>query len=510
MSLYLDLLKEKVPKEQLYQKYAVELCSIIDCSKYFGITFHAVKALIDEYEITKDKNAASAARINKSSQSKKLKFDKIKDRVSKDVLYKFYIEDDNTYEETKQHFNLTEWAFVKLLSEYGIKKDRHISGKRGTETKYKNAGSKENYLKQSREKSVQTKIERYGSYEAYINHISSKCAQTWNSMSSEQKHAINARTMAHGGGWNKETIHQTLQEKYGVDNAYKLATKFQTNSKVNQSVADLLDAAGIEYSREFMLENKRFDFKVGNTLLEVNPWPFHNSSWCPLANVEPLDKNYHAEKSAIALRNTFRCIHIWEWDKLEVIIKLISNRSQIAARRCSVKQVDVQETKAFLNEYHVQGYARDSIRYGLYFNDELCAIMTFGKPRYNKKYEWELIRYCSKYSIVGGAEKLFKAFIRESNPQSIVSYCDRAKFSGAVYDKLGFNLIKNYPPSKHWYNIKTGQHITDNLLRQRGYDQLFGTDYGKGTSNEQLMLESQFVEIYDCGQSTYVWTNPNC
>ena len=27
--------------------------------------------------------------------------------------------------------------------------------------------------------------------------------------------------------------------------------------------------------------------------------------------------------------------------------------------------------------------------------------------------------------------------------------------------------------------------IIDNLLRQRGFDQLFGTNYGKGTSNEK-------------------------
>ena len=50
-------------------------------------------------------------------------------------------------------------------------------------------------------------------------------------------------------------------------------------------------------------------------------------------------------------------------------------------------------------------------------------------------------------------------------------------------------------------------HITDNLLRQQGFDRLlgdiFGT-YGKGTSNEELMLEHGFVEIYDCGQAVYI------
>ena len=53
--------------------------------------------------------------------------------------------------------------------------------------------------------------------------------------------------------------------------------------------------------------------------------------------------------------------------------------------------------------------------------------------------------------------------------------------------------------------MNTKQHITDNLLRQRGFDQLFKTDYGKGISNEELMLNAKFVEIYDCGQSTYIY-----
>ena len=53
-------------------------------------------------------------------------------------------------------------------------------------------------------------------------------------------------------------------------------------------------------------------------------------------------------------------------------------------------------------------------------------------------------------------------------------------------------------------NIKTKQHITDNLLRAHGFDQLFNTNFGKGTSNDELMLQAGFVTVYDCGQATYV------
>ena len=131
--------------------------------------------------------------------------------------------------------------------------------------------------------------------------------------------------------------------------------------------------------------------------------------------------------------------------------------------------------------------------------------MSFGNSRYNKNYQYELLRYCSSRNVIGGAEKLFKHFIKTYNPESIISYCDRSKFRGDVYKKLGFTLKSEGKPSCHWYRPKDSKHISDGLLRQRGFDQLFGTNYGKGTSNEELMIEHNFVPIYDCGQDTYVW-----
>ena len=133
--------------------------------------------------------------------------------------------------------------------------------------------------------------------------------------------------------------------------------------------------------------------------------------------------------------------------------------------------------------------------------------MTFGEPRYNKKYNYELLRLCTKsnYKVIGGASRLFKYFIKVYQPKSIISYCDNSKFDGSIYKFLGFELKDFGGPSKHWFNGE--RHITDNLLRQRGFDQLFNMNYGKGTSNEELMKEYGFVEIYDSGQSTYIWKN---
>ena len=263
----------------------------------------------------------------------------------------------------------------------------------------------------------------------------------------------------------------------------------------------------IEYTSEVPIDNYVFDFKVGNTLIEVNPYATHNVNWTPYKNVK-IDKKYHQLKTNAGKDAGYKVINIWDWDDAEQIIKSLAPRTTVYARNCIIKKLSKKDVKLFLFQYHFQGFCNgQTIIYGLYYNDELIQVMTFGKPRYNRKYEYELLRLCTKfgYNIIGGTQKLFAHFINDYNPTSIISYCDESKFTGSIYSKLGFTLKNKPTPSKHWYKHKGNLHITDNLLRQKGFDKLFGTDFGKGTSNEELMLEHKFVEIYDAGQSTWTW-----
>ena len=177
------------------------------------------------------------------------------------------------------------------------------------------------------------------------------------------------------------------------------------------------------------------------------------------------------------------------------------------ARNCIVKEVDKETCAKFIQDNHLQGYTNDKIRVGLFYNDSLVSVMTFGNPRYNNKYEYELIRYCSTMDVIGGANKLFHYFINSYNPSSMVSYCDCSKFSGNVYESLGFSFV-DCRIGKHWHNQKTNEHILDSSLRAKGFDKLLGETYGyhgKGTSNVDLMIENNFTLVYDCGQSTYIW-----
>ena len=314
----------------------------------------------------------------------------------------------------------------------------------------------------------------------------------------------------------KAKIRQTCLERYGVE--YPCMTEqarnaSQTISKVNLKWKEFLNIS--DNDMEFVINRYSYDLKKGNVLIEINPAYSHNSAVAPWFGNKKgsiKDSLYHLNKTKLAEEAGYRCIHVWDWDDPNKIKMLIDDKIPIYARKCEIREVSKKDNDSFLNTYHIQNTCKgQSVRLGLYYKNELIELMTFGKPRYNKKYEWELLRLCtsSKYIVVGGASKLFHAFIERYAPKSIISYCDRSKFTGKSYLKLGFRLMSAGKPSKHWYNIEQDKHITDNLLRQQGADRLLNTEYGKNTSNEEIMLEHKYIPVYDCGQDTYTWFSKN-
>ena len=398
-----------------------------------------------------------------------------------------------------------------------------------------------------KEKIKSTNLERYGasnvmqSYSgksAFTRSCMNSLGVCWPTQNSEvlRKRSETNLTRYGGNGWGSPIIKQkcdaTVQTKYGVGNVMQSAEVKETlsrnvqdkygvpwycmhpncrvystnDSAPNRMFAKLLSENNIEYTTEFVIEKKSFDFKVGNVLIEIDPTPTHNIRWTPFNKDNGIAYSYHRDKSDVAERYGYRCIHVWDWDDTNKIISLLKKRKKLYARKCTVKEISIPQAKEFINKHHLQNYANSKLCIGLFYKDQLVSVMTFGAPRYNKKYECELVRYCSSHYVVGGANKLFKYFIENYHPKSIISYCDASKFTGKLYSDLGF-IEQGVSLGKHWYNARTGSHITDNLLRQRGFDQLLGDVYGKfgkGTSNEELMRNFGYDEIIDAGQKTFI------
>lgn len=224
------------------------------------------------------------------------------------------------------------------------------------------------------------------------------------------------------------------------------------------------------------------------------------------------DKKYHINKTNECEKQGIHLIHIFEneWlNKQEIVKSRIKNLlgvydHVVYARKCEVKEVSSKDSFEFQCQNHIQGGVHSSVNLGLYYDGELVSLMTFSKPRFSKKYEWELVRFCNKlgYHVPGGASKLLKHFEQTHNPKSIVSYADRRWSKGNLYEKLGFKLNSISSPNYWYFNdnrvlesrVKYQKHKLKNILQS----------FDESRSEVQNMKDNGYHRIFDCGNLVFV------
>lgn len=211
----------------------------------------------------------------------------------------------------------------------------------------------------------------------------------------------------------------------------------------------------------------------------------------------------HLEKTEICEKNGIQLIHVFEdeWLQKQEIVKsrirgLLGLNERIFARKCSVKEVDTKTSRVFLQKNHIQGNCSSKYNLGLFHNNELVSLMTFGKSRFSKT-EFELLRFCNKLNtnVVGGASKLLAHFVEQHREiTNIVSYADRRWSKGNLYEKLGFSVVSKSIPNYFYFRKfqrESRMKYQKHKLVKMGYDE-------KKTEKE-IMDELGFLRIYDCG-----------
>lgn len=181
-----------------------------------------------------------------------------------------------------------------------------------------------------------------------------------------------------------------------------------------------------------------------------------------------------------------------------------------------MREVSYTDSKVFLNANHRQGFANSSVRLGLYYQNELVSLMTFGKIRRtigtNKDVDgWELIRFCNTLntSVVGGASKLFKHFVDTYHPEVILSFSDRAHTTGRLYQTLGFTEKSRSAPGYVWVDELTDTAYNRVNAQKHNLKKFLNDDNIDLTKTEaQIMEEHGFVRVYDSGVITWQWNKP--
>lgn len=343
-------------------------------------------------------------------------------------------------------------------------------------------------LEDVRNKIKATLIERYGADTTFGSEIIKEKARR----TIKEKYGTDAPIQNES---IKEKIRATILNKYGVP-WYCQTKEFQSSlsndSKANKEFAELLERYNIEYEREFPLENLRYDFKIGNILIEINPMATHNSTW-RIKNKEPLEKNYHFRKTRIAEKYGYKCIHVWDWDNKEQIVKSLIQKQY--PDNCEIKEMQIYDSP----EINIKVSKKDIIVCAICDNN-IFGTMIFGKSK-SQKHKTEL-KYVGENISNILAIRMFLYYIQKYSPDSVITHIDRSKNTGKIFEALGFRLSYKGKPNLHWYNKKI--HITDTVLKKLGFNKIFSTDYS-GQTDSDLMKLHRFVEIWDSGTDTYVW-----
>lgn len=208
-------------------------------------------------------------------------------------------------------------------------------------------------------------------------------------------------------------------------------------------------------------------------------------------------KDFHLKKTNYFLERGIRIIHIWEddWDNKRDIVKsqikyLLNNCKTIFARKCEVKELNnSKEVSKFLEENHIQGGVGSGLKLGLFYEGNLFSLMTFDHFEGRNKMkdgEWNINRFCNKrgVSIVGGASKLFKYFIKNYEVRRVISYADKDWSLGGLYETLGFTKINESGPD-YKYVLK-GVRVHKSKLKKSK----------TGVSESKLNIP----KVWDCGK----------
>lgn len=221
--------------------------------------------------------------------------------------------------------------------------------------------------------------------------------------------------------------------------------------------------------------------------------------------------NYHLNKSVLCDNIGIKLIHIFEddWElKKDIVKSRLRNifgktKNKIYARQCKLEIISPTEANNFLIENHLQGECVSKIRLGLFYENELVALMTFGKPRFNKKFDWELLRYCSKIdlNVVGGAGKLL-SFFRKENTGNLLSYSSRNWGNGNLYKSIGFKFTGESQPS-HYYVNGSGVRINRLSVQKHKLKNFLNDKFDSNLTATENMNKSGYWKIWDTGNYVY-------
>lgn len=307
-------------------------------------------------------------------------------------------------------------------------------------------------------------------------------------------------------------IEQTSLERYGVHHPMKnigvqikqfYASQQNKNrfiSSGEKDVGKFVESLGLEHKPKFIFDKdkkRQIDIFIPSLNIAIE---YNGLYWHSEAN-DKIYPAYHYEKYKMCKDQGIRLIQIFEheWIERNKQVKsflksaLGKNERIVYARKCTLKQLDKKEAAKFLEEYHIQGSPGFNAAFGLYYNDELLCLASFGKHHRNSK-DWVLSRFVGKegVNVVGGLSRIVKEALKHYKELS--TWVDLRLSNGDNWIKCGWSLRQTLKPDYFYFDNKTG----DIVKKQSRQKKVVNTPIGM-TEHEHALSEKLY-RIYDAGK----------
>ncbi len=263
-----------------------------------------------------------------------------------------------------------------------------------------------------------------------------------------------------------------------------------------------------ETSNRKVLGGKELDILIGSLAIEVNGVYWHSEKF--------IDNNAHLSKTEMCAERGIGLLHFWGYEVLEkpdILVSMVKSKlgdsEKIYARNTSAVFLESQKAREFLSKTHLQGADSASTYVGLLHGGEIVAVMSFCKPRFDNKAEVELSRMSFKLNttIVGGASKMLKFFVKQRAPKTIVTYADRRYSNGEVYTKLGFEFSHNSKPN--YFYTGSRNMISRYEAQKHKLPELLGEKFDASLSEVENMKNAGMYRVFDCGNKVFYLTLDN-
>lgn len=219
-------------------------------------------------------------------------------------------------------------------------------------------------------------------------------------------------------------------------------------------------------------------------------------------------KTYHRDKMRLVNERGYDLITVFESDDISKVKSLIRSKiglnERVFARKCEINEISPKEASQFHTKHHLSGKCGARHHIGLFYKGDLVMVNSIGKSRFGKNSEYECIRLTSHsdYSVVGGASKTFKYFVRKYSPKSIVTFADLRFGRGEVYNNCGFRFVEETYPN-YWYFHKYSTILESRVKYQKHKLGNILDSFDSNLSEIDNMYNNGYLRIFDCGNAKY-------